>query len=166
MTTSRKGPAQGQSSSAASAPPSKPPTGHQNIVCDGIVSAPNEMKDQTPNNPNDVRDMGMKFKLHLTLESLLKSRNQSARQAAKACGIPLSTFSSYLKPGKRQIDPQHLLAISKHFGVSTDYLLSGQNGPTDTFKNLPTKRIFSRWVKLTLEGLELDETKTGDSADE
>lgn len=80
----------------------------------------------------------------------MTSRNESARSVAKACGIPLSTFSGYLKP-KQQVDPKHLMAIAAHYGVTIDYLL----GQPTTVKldRLPTKKLFSRWVKLTIEGM-------------
>ncbi|MBK9038023.1 MAG: helix-turn-helix transcriptional regulator [Bdellovibrionales bacterium] len=94
----------------------------------------------------------MHHKLHLVLRDLLKKNGQSARKAAKACGVPLSTFNGYLKPDRHQIDPNHLLAMAKYFGVSLDYLLSGhQSNPK--IDSLPTKKLFSRWVKLTIEGV-------------
>lgn len=92
----------------------------------------------------------MHHKLHLVLRDLLKKHGQSARKAAKACGVPLSTFNGYLKPDRHQIDPNHLLAMARHFDVSLDYLLSGRE-PGHRIEGLPTKRLFSRWVKLTIE---------------
>ena len=92
------------------------------------------------------------MKLHLILKNLLAKNNQSARSAAKACNIPLSTFAGYLKPDKKQIDPGHLLSIAKYYGVSIDYLFGIQSSAK--LDKLPTKRIFSKWVKLTIEDLE------------
>ncbi len=95
----------------------------------------------------------------------MKKNGQSARKAAKACGVPLSTFNGYLKPDRHQIDPNHLLAMARHFNVSLDYLLSGRE-PSQRIEGLPTKRLFSRWVKLTIEeiadeGDDLDFLKGG-----
>ena len=91
------------------------------------------------------------MKLHLILKNLMEQNKESARGAAKSCKIPLSTFVGYLKPNKRQVDPDHLLAIARHYGVSIDYLFGHQSAVS--FDKLPTKKIFSRWVKLTIEGI-------------
>lgn len=102
----------------------------------------------------------MHHKLHLVLRDLLKKNGQSARKAAKACGVPLSTFNGYLKPDRHQIDPNHLLAMASYFGVSLDYLL-GSKEPNKHIEGLPTKKIFSRWVKLTIEEI-ADDDDVGD----
>lgn len=104
----------------------------------------------TPQSALDGRRCSMHHKLHMVLRELLKKKGQSARKAAKACGVPLSTFNGYLKPDRHQIDPNHMLAMAQYFGVSLDYLLSGRE-PGRNIDGLPTKRLFSRWVKLTIE---------------
>ena len=104
----------------------------------------------TPGSFSESRVMD-EMKLHLVLKSLLTKNGESARGAAKACKIPLSTFSSYLKPNKRQVDPSHLLAIARHYGVTVDYLFGYQ--PSIKLDKLPTKKLFSRWVKLTIEDI-------------
>lgn len=96
------------------------------------------------------RYRNMHHKLHLVLRDLLKMKGQSARKAAKACGVPLSTFNGYLKPDRHQIDPNHLLTMARYFDVSLDYLLSGKESEK-RIEGLPTRRLFSRWVKLTIE---------------
>lgn len=107
----------------------------------------------TPQQSIDGRNWySMHHKLHLVLRDLLKQKGQSARKAAKACGVPLSTFNGYLKPNRHQIDPNHLLAMARYFGVSLDYLLIGQQS-SPHIDSLPTKKIFSRWVKLTIEDI-------------
>lgn len=98
----------------------------------------------------------MHHKLHLVLRDLLKTNGQSARKAAKACGVPLSTFNEYLKPDRHQIDPNHLLAMANYFGVSIDFLLGGKEA-NNRIEGLPTKKIFSRWVKLTIEEIAGDD---------
>ncbi|GIL17265.1 MAG: hypothetical protein BroJett040_10160 [Oligoflexia bacterium] len=118
-------------------------------IVSGFVNPPSE-------NSNETRSIaGMK--LHSILKSLMEKNGESARSAAKACQIPLSTFTGYLKPDKKQIDPGHLLAIAKHYGVSLDYLFGYQQ--STKFDKLPTKKLFSKWVKLTIEDIaDADET--------
>jgi hypothetical protein len=73
-------------------------------------------------------------------------------------GIPLSTLSGYLKPEKHQVDINHLIAIASHYEVSIDYLVSGKNENVQ-FKGLQTKKLFSRWVKLTIEDVAGEDEK-------
>jgi hypothetical protein len=107
----------------------------------GIVNPPLE-------NINDTRSIEH-MKLNLILKSLMEKNGESARGASKACRIPLSTFTGYLKPNKKQVDPSHLLSIAKHYGVTIDYLFGHEQ--VIKFDKLPTKKIFSKWVKLTIE---------------
>ncbi len=155
MTESRTRPALGHKPQAqAQGDVSVPnvPFAHSEIrhTNDGIQVATPQMHIDKQNWNN------MNHKLHLVLNDLLKKNGQSARKAAKACGVPLSTFNGYLKPNRHQIDPNHLLAVAKYFGVSLDYLLSGfeMNRKMDS---APTKKIFSRWVKLTIEEIAGDD---------
>lgn len=92
-----------------------------------------------------------RMKLHTVLKSLMATKKESARGAAKACGVPLSTFTGYLKPGKRQVDPTHLMAIARHYDVTIDFLL----GIPEKHKldQIPTKTLFSKWVRLTIEDI-------------
>lgn len=118
-----------------------------------MLISPNGFSHATPQENTNGRNLdSMHHKLHLVLRDLLKKNGQSARKAAKACGVPLSTFNGYLKPDRHQIDPNHLLAMAKYFGVSLDYLLSGQQA-NPRIDSMPTKKIFSRWVKLTIEDI-------------
>ncbi len=102
------------------------------------------------------------MKLHQVLRQLMLRKNESARAAAKSCGVPLSTFSSYLKH-KKQIDPHHIIAIAAHYAVSVDYLLTGKRPDDDAFKRILTKKIFSKWVKVTIEDL-IDEGGTDEAS--
>ena len=132
---------------------SKESKGATALIRDDISEALTEMTDRTFEKASQSRELDiMTFKLHLILKKLMARNNESARSAAKAIGIPISTFSGYLKPNKRQIDPQHLLAIARHYSVSIDYLFGSQQKMK--LDNLPTKRIFSKWVRLTLEEIE------------
>ena len=120
------------------------------LARDEMPINPNEKVNETPALQPDCRS-DMRMKLHSVLRTLMTARSESARSAAKACGIPLSTFSGYLKPGKRQVDPKHLMAIAAHYGVTIDHLF----GQPETVKldRLPTKTLFSKWVKLTIEDM-------------
>lgn len=51
------------------------------------------------------------------LESLLRDRNQTQRDVARATGIAYSTLSCVLH-GKRQFTRDHVRAICKHFKIS------------------------------------------------
>lgn len=112
-----------------------------------VIGIPSE----TPQgSQNASGSSSMHHKLHLLLRDLLKKKGQFARKASKACGVPLSTFNGYLKPDRHQIDPNHLLAMARYFDVSLDFILSGRESGS-RIEGLPTKRLFSRWVKLTIE---------------
>ena len=124
--------------------------GGGNSVRDEIPITISGIVVETPENIIQARSVDA-MKLHSVLKSLMDSNGQSARGAAKACKIPLSTFNGYLKPNKKQVDPSHLLAIAKHYGVTVDYLFGNEESPK--FDKLPTKRLFSKWVKLTIEDL-------------
>lgn len=118
-------------------------------VHDSITDILSGFTHATPVNPNEIRMLD-EMKIHSVLKKLMTMNSESARSAAKACGVPLSTFNSYLKP-KKQIDPAHLLAIAKHYDVSIDYLFGNELNPK--FEKLPTKKLFSKWVKLTIEDI-------------
>lgn len=109
------------------------------------------------NSPSDrekpADKLPMKIKIDTILKDLLIQRKLSARKASTACGIPMSTFSGYLKPNRSQLDPEHLLSLSRFFKVSVDYLLTGKDS-TNKLMGLPAKTIFSRVVKLTIEEID------------
>ncbi len=99
----------------------------------------------------------MKFVLDVVLKNLISRRNLSARKVAKATGVPLSTLTGYMKPNRSQVDPEHLIVLSKYFQVSVDYLLTGNSGNVK-LDGLPGKTIFSRVVRLTIEDIDPGET--------
>ncbi len=155
MSGNGKRPALGQKSeareSATSADDKVPATN----VCDCILDNLSGFSYATRGDRNATRKVD-NMKLHQIIKQFLTTNNESARAAAKACGVPLSTFNSYLKP-KKQIDPAHVIAIAQHFGVTVDFLLTGKKPSSDTFKNHPTKKIFSKWVKVTIEDIDESE---------
>ena len=120
-------------------------------VHNDIANALSGISHTTPGGPGDNRPID-DMKLHQVLKKLMLKNKDSARSAARSCGVPLSTFNSYLKP-KKQIDPAHVIAIANYYSVTVDYLLTGKKPRDETFKSIPTKKLFSRWVKLTIEDL-------------
>ncbi len=104
----------------------------------------------TENTTTNQNCSNMNHRLHIVLNELLKNKKLSVRRAAKDSGVPLSTLTGYLKPNKHQIDPNHLMVLAKYFCVSVDYLLTGKDQSIQIGK-MPTKKLFSRWVKLTIE---------------
>jgi len=146
----RNRPVLGQKTDAASAATDKDSTDLNRLVCDEMSDAVNGIVNPSLENTNETRSVAS-MKLHSILKTLMEKNGESARGAAKACKIPLSTFAGYLKPNKKQMDPGHLLAIAKHYGVSIDYLFGLQGPPK--FDKLPTKKLFSKWVKLTIEDI-------------
>lgn len=106
---------------------------------------------------NTVEEFIMKFKLDEVLKALISQKRISVRALAKRSRVPLSTLSGYLKgylkPGRAQVDPSHLIALSQALGVSIDYLITGRELP-ERLKGLPTRQLFSGIVKLTIEDIQ------------
>lgn len=157
MTDSRTRPALGPKDKAIESAKGDAPGAALPFGLNEIQVSASGISPATPQQNVDGRKYNsMHHKLHVVLRDLLKKNGQSARKAAKACGVPLSTFNGYLKPDRHQIDPNHLLAMASYFGVSIDFLLGGKE-PNKRIEGLPTKKIFSRWVKLTIEEIAGDE---------
>lgn len=58
----------------------------------------------------------------LKLKELREERNLNMQQAAKAIGIPYTTYVSYEK-GERAPSLQALIRLAHHYHVSVDYML-------------------------------------------
>ena len=63
------------------------------------------------------------------LKFLREKNNLTQQQMADIFGIQRPTYSRY-ENGERQPDFDLLIAISKYFNVSVDYLLGKENEPT------------------------------------
>lgn len=59
-------------------------------------------------------------------EKLLKEKGIRASDVSKATGIPGSTFSDW-KSGRSKPKQEKLQKIADYFGVSVDYLMTGEN---------------------------------------
>lgn len=64
-----------------------------------------------------------------TIRELRKKANMTMKELGAQLGVAESTISQY-ETGKRQPDYETLLRIGKFFGVSVDYLITGENKTT------------------------------------
>jgi hypothetical protein len=75
-----------------------------------------------------------------TLEALMKKRNVSARELAKAIDEPQKTVNDWLVYKTRiPRDPQALKKLSEFFQVSIHFLLFGQEDPKSLLEALLEK---------------------------
>ena len=102
---------------------------------------------------SDIRRIFRGMALHQRLKQLEKASGISAREIAKRAKVPYSTYIEYRRSEKRQVDTAHLINLAKVFGVTVDDLLGIEGASKVNLKSLPTKKIFSRWVKLTIEDI-------------
>lgn len=91
-----------------------------------------------------------KVKLADILNELMKQRSISSRALSKATGVPQSTLS-HLLSGRSSQKPEHLLEIAKHFGVSMEYLIFGEDQQTPTLESVLTEEVFSGWLRVKIE---------------
>ncbi len=107
------------------------------------------------NNNESLRIDGVMKTIALpkTLKKLMSDAGISLRKLAKESGISQSTLSGYLSGSKKTYDPQHLGTLADYFGVSVDYLLFGKKAHIN-LKSMPSKKLFSKIVRLTIEDFE------------
>lgn len=91
-----------------------------------------------------------KIKLDKTLEKLLKENNISARELARQTGIPQSTLNNFLS-GRGPHKPEQILAIAKHFSVSMELILFGEDDRPPTLNDVLTEGLFEGWLKVKIE---------------
>ena len=75
------------------------------------------------------------------LRNLLEERNLSQKQLSLDLNIAVSTLGNYIR-NLREPDYETLKKIAAYFGVTTDYLLSHQSGPTVSPLENELLRIF------------------------
>lgn len=114
----------------------------------GGVNYPSK-KDESLRIDGDMKTIA----LPKTLKKLMSDVGISLRKLAKETGISQSTLSGYLSGSKKTYDPQHLGTLADHFGVSVDYLLFGKKAQFN-LKSMPSKKLFSKIVRLTIEDFE------------
>lgn len=92
----------------------------------------------------------MSSHLSESLRFLLKQKKISARQLSKDTGIPQSTLMDLLE-GKKEPSIKHLPVLSKYFGTTIDFLLTGQNQNIETLESLLTEDVFEGFLKVKIE---------------
>lgn len=91
-----------------------------------------------------------KLRLHQNLKDLIAERGVSAREVARACGIPQSTLTSILS-GRGRHNPHQLLALCRYFGVSMEALLFEESERPPTLEEVFTVPVFEGWLKVNVE---------------
>ena len=81
-------------------------------------------------------------------ENLLKQYGVTAYRVGKETGIPPSTFSDW-KKGKSKPKNEKLKKIADYFGVSVEYLMTGQN--ESEIKNSPLTQKDEREIGRDLD---------------
>lgn len=99
-----------------------------------------------------------KAKLDKTLQKLMHDRGVSTRVLAKASGVPQSTISA-MCAGRSSQKPENLLALSKFFGVSLEYLLFGEDDSAPTLASILSEEVFAGYLKVKIERLIPDKKK-------
>jgi len=90
-----------------------------------------------------------RIKLSHILKKLIQEKGISARDVAKGCRISQSTLTSILSG--RSTNPENLLSLSKFFGVSLEFLLTGNDGRPPTLDEVLTEGVFEGWLKVKIE---------------
>src|ERR1700730_2817486 len=86
------------------------------------------------------------------LRAARAKRFESARYAAMALGIPVSTYSSHERaeaPGRRDYSPEQAQRYARRFGVTAEWLLFGP--PETAKKPTTTKRTIVGYIGLNGE---------------
>ena len=99
---------------------------------------------------HDVKCAMKKIKLKSVLAQLLKDRGLSAREVARKCSIPQSTFNNYLS-GRGPQNPEQILELAQYFGCSMEFLLFGEDLRPPTMDEILTEGVFEGWLKVKIE---------------
>jgi transcriptional regulator with XRE-family HTH domain len=91
-----------------------------------------------------------KVELSNMLKKLVKDRRTSVRSLSRELNIPQSTLNSMVK-GSQPGSLEQLLKLSKHFGVSLEYLITGEDSRTPTLDEVLTQDVFSGWLNVTIK---------------
>jgi len=115
---------------------------------------------------NNIMMKTKAVKLHVILKKLMKDKGVSSRSLSKECSIPLSTIGSYLSGKKASYSPEHLDGLAQYFNVTLDYLLFGVEKTPTNLDLLPTEDIFQGWLKVKVQRVVPDKSKTNDEESE
>ena len=99
-----------------------------------------------------------KVKLDAVLKQLIADKGVSAREVSRACGIPQSTMNNFMS-GRGPHRPEQVHALAKYFGVSMEKILFGEDDRPPTLEEVLTDKVFSGWLKVTIEKAVPDKKK-------
>jgi len=98
--------------------------------------------------------MGKKENIRLqeVLKRLLSERGMTYKELAQKCNLAESTLKDW---GNKTTGPRDLIkarTVARELGVSLEYLLFGEDdSPELDLEKIITEKIFSEFVKVTLE---------------
>ena len=84
------------------------------------------------------------------LKSLFAEHGVSVRALSRKLNIPQSTLNSIVS-GKQSGSIEQLLILSKHFGVSIEYLATGDDNRPPTLADIFTEEVYDGWLKVKIE---------------
>ena len=91
-----------------------------------------------------------KIKINVILPQLLKAKGVSIRKASKETKVPQSTLNSWTRTNANPTELSYLKDVADYLGVSTDYLVWGQNAKSQ-INELETDVLLSGLFKIRLE---------------
>jgi transcriptional regulator with XRE-family HTH domain len=91
-----------------------------------------------------------KVVLSKVLKSLLQERNISVRALSRELKIPQSTLNSIVS-GKQPGSIEQLLVLAQYFGVSLEYLATGEDSEHPTLGEVLTEAVYDGWLKVKIE---------------
>ena len=91
-----------------------------------------------------------KIELSANLKKLLKDRRTSVRALSRELNIPQSTLNSIVA-GKQPGSLEQLLKLARYFGVSMEYLITGEDVRPPTLDEVLTQDVFSGWLNVTIK---------------
>lgn len=84
------------------------------------------------------------------LKKLIADRGLSVRELARETGIAQSTLNALVQ-GRAPSKPEHLLSLSRFFGCSVEFLLTGTDQRPPTLEEVFTQDVFEGWVRIKIE---------------
>jgi transcriptional regulator with XRE-family HTH domain len=96
------------------------------------------------------------------LKTLLEEHGISVRALSRKLNIPQSTLNSIVT-GKQPGSIEQLLILSKHFGISVEYLATGEDGRPPTLSEVFTEEVYDGWLKVKIERAIPNKRKLGGS---
>ena len=100
---------------------------------------------------------GMSKSFGEVIKQLMKEKNLSVSQLAKAINCPAKTVQEWLGPhGRMPRDPKHLKTLAEHFNISVHHLLYGEDDPKSTINAIFDKtEVHSGTYELTIKRINI-----------